>query len=274
MYRVSVYVPCYNAKKTIDKCLQAILKQTYPVDEILVVNDGSDDGSAEIISKFPVKIINNENNKGLAAARNIALQEARNNFVASVDADCIVDSNWLEECMKNFNNPNVVAVGGRLVETYNNNIADSWRQVHLKHHWGENRLTDPIFLSGSNLVVRKDAIKQVGFYDEKKYRNNYEDVDLSLRLKERSFKLIYEPKAKVMHMRRDTIVSVLKSFWQWKYPDYKQKYIMRPVFNLVNSIKLISEDMANKNHRLIFMDILAFIFCTYFDFKEFFKKLI
>lgn len=274
MLKVSFYVPCYNAKKYIDKCLQAILKQTYPIDEILVINDGSDDGIIEVISKFAVRIINNEKNQGLAATRNIALKEARNNFVASIDADCLIDPEWLKGCMKNFDNPRVVAVGGRLLEANNSNIADSWRQVHLKHHWGEDKLINPIFLSGSNLVIRKDAIEQIGFYDEKKYRNNYEDVDLSLRLKERSFKLIYEPKAKVMHMRRDTIVSVLKSFWQWKYPDYKQKYIMRPVFNLVNSIKLISEDMANKNHRLIFMDILAFIFCTYFDFKEFFKKLI
>lgn len=273
MYRVSVYVPCYNAKKTIDKCLQAILKQTYPVDEILVVNDGSNDGSKETITKFPVRIINNESNQGLTATRNVALHKARNNFVASVDADCLIDSNWLEECMKNFNNPIVAAVGGRLVETCNNNIADSWRQAHLKHHWGENRLTDPIFLSGSNLVLRKDAAEKIGFYDEKRYRNNYEDVDLSLRLKEKSFNLIYEPKALAEHMRRDTIVSVLKTFWKWKYPDYKQKYIMRPVFNLVNSIKLISEDIYSKNFRLIFIDILAFLFCTYFDSKEFLRKL-
>lgn len=274
MPKVSVYIPCYNASKYIDKCLQAILKQTYPIDEILVINDGSEDGIIEVISKFAVRIINNEKNQGLAATRNIALKEARNNFVASVDADCLIDSNWLEECMNNFNNPNVVAVGGRLVETYNNNIADFWRKTHLKHHWGKDKLINPIFLSGSNLVIRKDAVEQIGFYDEKKYRNNYEDVDLSLRLKERGLKLIYEPRAKARHMRCDTIISVLEAFWRWKFHDYKRKYVIRPIFNLVNSLKLIIDDVLKGNFRLIVMDILAFMLCTYFDFKEFFKKLI
>ncbi len=87
MPKVSVYVPCYNAKQYIEKCLQAILKQSYPFDQIVVINDCSDDGSAETISKFPVRIINNEINKGLSATRNIALKEARNDFVASIDAD-------------------------------------------------------------------------------------------------------------------------------------------------------------------------------------------
>lgn len=144
----------------------------------------------------------------------------------------------------------------------------------MRHHWGPDRLINPPFLSGSNVVVRKDILAQTGFYDEKRYRNNYEDVDLSLRLKEAGFKIIYEPEALDRHLRRDNIYSVLETYWRWKFHDYKRKYIARPVFNLVNAAKLISEDIFNKNFRLIFIDMLAFLFCTYFDLKEYLRKVV
>lgn len=272
MLKVSVYVPCYNSKEYIDKCLCAILNQSYPVDEVLVINDGSNDGSAEIISRFPVRIINNDTNRGLSATRNIALNEARNNFVVSIDADCIVNSNWLEDCMKNFCNPKVAAVGGRLAEAPSNNAVNFWRGAHLKHHWGNDKLINPVFLSGSNLIIRKEALRKIGFYDQEKYRNNYEDVDLSFRLKKSGFELIYEPLAEAIHIRKDTVVSALKAYWLWKFHDYKQKYMIRPVFNLVNSIKLTFDDALKGNFRLIPMDILTFIFSTYFDFKNSLKK--
>ncbi len=176
--------------------------------------------------------------------------------------------------MNNFNNPKVAAVGGKLIETNNGSIIDLWRQAHLRHDWGKKKQINPIFLSGSNIILRKNAVAQIGGYDEKRYSNNYEDVDLSLRLKKNDFDLIYEPAALARHMRRDTIVSVLKTYWRWKYHDYKQKYILRPIFNLVNSTKLIFEDVVNKNFNLIFIDILAFMACLYFDLRNFLRRLL
>jgi len=270
--KVSVYVPCYNGEEYIGACLKSILNQSYPIDELIVINDGSADHSVDIISKFHVRLIDLKQNRGLANARNMAMQEAKNDFVVAVDADCIIEERWLEECMKYFDNPKVAAVGGRLVEERDCNIVDFWRRSHLKHHWGEERLTNPIFLSGSNVAIRKNVLQKIGFYDTRRYKNNYEDVDLSLRLRRKGYELIYEPKARAKHMRKDSIFSVLETFWRWKFHDYKQKYIMRPIFNLVNSVKLISDDIENREMRLIFIDILAFLFCNYFDLKEFFKK--
>lgn len=265
MQKVSLYVPCYNAQGYINKCLEAVLRQSYPIDEILVIDDGSTDATAAAAARYPVIIIRSEHNHGLASARNTALRQAKNNFIASVDADCVIGRDWLKECMKSFGSPKVAMVGGRLEEAYYNEIADCWRGTHLKHHWGENTITNPVFLSGSNLVMRKDLVGPAGFYDEKRYRNNYEDVDLSLRVKRLGFDLVYEPAAEALHIRRDTIISVLKTFWKWKFPDYKKKYLARPVFNLVNSLKLIFRDLCNGKFKLIFMDIFAFLICTYCD---------
>ena len=163
-------------------------------------------------------------------------------------------------------------VGGRLHELHDRKIADCWRGTHLKQHWGEENITNPVFLSGSNLVLRKDLVVRAGFYDEKRYRNNYEDVDLSLRLKSLGLCLVYEPAARAVHLRRDTVISALETFWRWKFPDYKKKYLARPVFNLVNSLKLILRDLFRGKFALIFMDACAFLFCTYCDLKRSLRK--
>ena len=270
--KVSLYVPCYNAQGYINKCLEAALRQSYPVDEILVINDGSTDDTAAVASRYPVRIIAGEYNNGLASARNTALRQARNNFIASIDADCVIGRDWLKECMKNFDSPKVAMVGGRLEEAYDSNIADCWRSAHLKHHWGEENITNPVFLSGSNLVMRKDLVGLAGVYDERRYRNNYEDVDLSLRVRRLGLDLVYEPAAQAMHIRRDTIISALETFWKWKFPDYKKKYLVRPVFNLVKSLKLIFHDLSHGKFKLIFMDIFAFLICTYCDFRLSLRK--
>lgn len=263
-----MYVPYYNAGQYLKKCLQAVLNQSYPVDEIIVVDDGSSESCQAIIKNLPVRLINNNVNQGLAATRNIAIKEARNNFIAAVDADCQLKEDWLKECMRYFDNPENAAVGGQLHELNSRGIANTWRQVHLKHHWGPVMLVNPPFLSGSNTVIRKDVISTIGFYNDDKYRNNYEDVDLSLRLKKTGFNLVYEPKAQALHLRRDSVLTVMETFWKWKFWDFKRKYLIRPLFNLVNSLKLTLEDILAGNYSLIFMDVLTFVFCTYFDLRK------
>ncbi len=272
MKKVSLYIPSYNSAGYLEKCLESILKQTYPIEEIIVVDDGSVDETFEVASKFPVKLIRHRNNRGIAAARNAAVLEAKSDFVAAIDADCLVESTWLQECMNNFTESNIAAVGGKLIEQNNKRIAYRWRAAHLKQHWGDKRKINPIFLFGSNTTIKKNAFKQAGFYNEEKFRKNYEDVDLSLRLKKKGFGLIYEPGAVARHIKSDTIVSILKTYWSWQFYDYKPKYISRVIFNFVNTSKLISEDILDRNLEFIFIDILTFPFSVYFDLRELLKR--
>ena len=86
-FELTAYIPCFNAAAYIETSIRSLLDPTRPPDEILVIDDGSTDRSVEIASRFPVKVIRHERNRGLAAARNTAFANARHKFVGAVDAD-------------------------------------------------------------------------------------------------------------------------------------------------------------------------------------------
>ena len=88
---VSLYVPAYNVAGTLAACLEAVLAQTLPPAEILVIDDGSTDGTASVARSFPVSLLPQPGNLGLAAARNRGLKQAAHELVASLDADCVPD---------------------------------------------------------------------------------------------------------------------------------------------------------------------------------------
>lgn len=114
--RISAYVPCYNAERYLKQTLLALSAQSHPPDEILVIDDGSSDQSAEIARQFPVRLIQHQRNRGLAAARNTAIQCAQHEFLAAVDADVVIEPEWLGCLFADINTDESIAgVGGRLV---------------------------------------------------------------------------------------------------------------------------------------------------------------
>lgn len=92
MKKISVIVPVYNAEKYLEKCLDSLVNQTLKDIEIIVVNDGSTDGSEKILSKYKNKIkIIHQKNSGVASARNNGMSVARGEYIAFVDSDDWVD---------------------------------------------------------------------------------------------------------------------------------------------------------------------------------------
>ncbi len=210
MKRVSLYIPCYNAEKYIAECLEGILRQRYPIDEILVIDDGSTDRTFEIASKYLVRIIRHEKNKGLAAARNTAFKSARNEYVAALDSDCVPEPDWLEKLMDNFTDDNIAGVGGKAIEKDRSNLVNIYKAKYSSQNHGESRKEVTNFLFGLDNVFRRSVIFDVGLFDER-FKTNGEDVDVCLRLHKKGYKLIYEPKAFVYHMRKDNLLSYLRA---------------------------------------------------------------
>ena len=217
---LTVYIPCFNAEPYIEASIRCLLSQTRPPDEILIVDDGSTDRSAEIASRFPVRLIRHERNRGLAAARNTAFANASHDLVGAIDADVFAEAEWLERLLAPFADERVVATGGRLIERFRDAPADAWRAVHLCQDMGENRIDmewpSHRCLGGFGTILRKHAVEQVGGYNES-YRTNYEDVDMCERLVRAGHKLVYEPLAVAYHQRRDTPRSIVRTAWRWEF---------------------------------------------------------
>jgi glycosyltransferase involved in cell wall biosynthesis len=90
---ISVIIPVYNGERYLQEAIQSVLDQTYPVHEIIVIDDGSTDRSVEIAQQFSQVTLLTQANRGAAAARNLGLQSAHGELIAFLDAD----DRWLPE---------------------------------------------------------------------------------------------------------------------------------------------------------------------------------
>jgi len=274
---VSVYIPAYNAAGFLERSIEALLAQTHAPDEILVIDDGSGDSTAEITGRYPqVKLIRHAENRGLAAARNTAFQAARNELVASIDADCVPAPYWLATLLPHMENPKLAGVGGRLVEGVLDSVADRWRSAHMPQEWGPEPIYNPMFLFGANNLFRKSAVLDAGGYDES-MRTNGEDADLCRRLRSSGCDLAYDPTAKVTHLRHDTARSVLDTYWRWLFfgrPEaakgVKLHLILRHAF--LGNVRymlygLLKSDLKARRFELIGLDFLTLFYFPYRELK-------
>ena len=96
MSKVSVIIPTYNRADGVREAVESVLRQTEPPLEIIVVDDGSTDGTAETLKTYgdSVRYIY-QNNSGAAAARNAGIAASRGDIVAFIDSDCVAEKPWL-----------------------------------------------------------------------------------------------------------------------------------------------------------------------------------
>ena len=275
---VTVYIPAYNVAEFLPQAIESLLSQSHAPDEILVIDDGSRDSSAEIAARYPqVTLIRYEQNRGLAAARNTAFRSARNELVASLDADCVADPGWLAALAPNLDNPEIAGVGGRLIEGIQLTVADRWRAAHMPQEWGPEPIANPKFLFGCNNIFRKSAVLAAGGYDEA-MRTNGEDADLCRKLYEKGWKLFYDPKATAAHLRHDSVGSVLNAYWRWLffgskwYPNgirlitvagYAVMVHFRYMFR-----SLVSSDIRARRFELLGIDCLTLLYFPYREFRR------
>ena len=97
---VSVIIPVYNGEKYIKNCLENVLSQTYKNLEIIVVDDGSTDRSAEIAAGYPVKIVAHERNSGLSAARNTGIDNAQGDYIHFMDVDDLLNTDFYKSMVE------------------------------------------------------------------------------------------------------------------------------------------------------------------------------
>jgi len=200
---ISVIIPAYNAEKFIAKTLESVLSQTYQNIEILVVDDGSTDTTAEIVKSFAQKdrriILLQQSNAGVAAARNLAIQKSQGEYIAAIDADDIWYPQNLEkqiECLTK-SEPTVGVVYSWSVDIneqdlltggfYNSTIAGEVYQALVYKYFIGN---------ASSSLIRRACFEKIGGYNcQLKLENaqGCEDWELHLRIAQHyQFKVVPE----------------------------------------------------------------------------------
>ena len=220
MAGISLYIPCYNAAGYLDRVLAAVMAQTHPLEEVLVIDDGSSDNTVAVAagwvgsSRYPLKIIRHPENLGLAAARNTGVREAGCELIACVDSDVAPEPDWLAHLVGEMAD-DVAGVGGELLEAFQVELGDRWRANHMLQRRGPKRIYRPPFIWGSNSLFRRSVLLDAGLYNLR-CRTNAEDVKLCELIRDEHI-LIYTPLAKCNHLRRDSVRSVMRNFWKWYY---------------------------------------------------------
>jgi glycosyltransferase involved in cell wall biosynthesis len=209
---ISLYIPVYNGESTIESVLKNALQFDPGADEIIVIDDGSNDQTKEILKKYEnrIKIIKNETNQGLGFSRNLAISKSKHQLVASIDADVEPEKKWLlklHETQKKFGS---AICGGRLFEKYKDkNIYNMWRYIHgTQNPFGDKiieNLGDTV--SGSNTLLNKEVWSNVGGYLNQ-YKTNGEDVTFCRKLVISKYKISYNGTAECNHLQNDNLKSL------------------------------------------------------------------
>jgi glycosyltransferase involved in cell wall biosynthesis len=160
--KISVVIPAYNAARFLPRCLNSVLAQTLKPDEVIVVDDGSTDNTAEVAEALGARVISRRNG-GLSAARNTGIKSASNEWIALLDADDLWAPDKLERqaaCV----GPNTVLVytGIRIFD--DKGIFDQRRGVEPTMALKILRYRNPI--TPSSALVRRDAVEQDGGFRE------------------------------------------------------------------------------------------------------------
>lgn len=169
MADVTVIIPCYNGSAYIAQTIRSVLAQTDPPKQVIVIDDGSTDNSAEVIREFPVELIQQEN-AGESRARNVGIARAEGEFVAFLDADDVWMPDKIEKQLALLqNNPH--AIGAHCpVFNFRDDLDDCAREVteRTMDDPGLEDLIDYHHVTPSALIVRREVLMEHDIrFDEK-----------------------------------------------------------------------------------------------------------
>jgi len=216
---LSVIVPAYNAERTIKDCIESLLNQDYKDKyEVIVVDDGSTDDTAQIMAKYPTVKFIKQSNAGPAAARNRGASEANGEIILFTDSDCVPERDWIRMMLEPFHeNKDVVGVKG-IYRTKQRELTARFVQMEYEDKYRYMEKEDFIdFIDTYSAGFRKEKFMEMKGYDTEFSVACAEDVELSYRLAKRGYKMIFNPRAIVYHKHPATITGYLKKKYKFAY---------------------------------------------------------
>lgn len=221
---ITVVVPTYNEEKNIECCLQALTKQKIPRDsyEIIVVDGNSKDRTTEIAAIYADRVIQQVSH-GVGGARNDGAMAAKGDIIATTDADCLPDEDWLNTILEDFSDEEIVAVTGYLypmIPTDMKRLKAGTYRYAFKVANGLRKVGSLIgyhHLCGANTAFRRDVFLEVKGYRDLAYSD---DVEIAMRLKEHG-KMAMDDRIQVDYsIRRIQKLGIAKYTWMILKNDF------------------------------------------------------
>ncbi len=222
--RCSLIVLNYDERELLLDCVRSMLAAIGPHDEIIVVDNGSSDGSADAVSsQFPtVRLVRLPENRYIFSL-NAGLGVARGEFVAFCNNDMVVEDNFVEEALHCFTSDDIFAVCSRVLDR---NGAEQGTRTSGYWHRGllfyeplphSTESTDCFFAVGGQSFFRRDVLNRLGSIDELLWPMYHEDIELSYRAWKSGYRIVYAPRSVCHHMggktsRRVFSATQLRSF--------------------------------------------------------------
>jgi len=203
---ISVIVVAYNAERTIARCLESLCTLDFPSYEILVVDDGSTDGTCGICREYRSVNLIRAAHGGPSRARNLGVRAARGHLVAFTDSDCIPAPGWLTELLRGFIDDKVAAVGGDQQSPEGESAFGCSVQEYLKtigfmigYINMAKSMTPTCHNPSCNVVYRRDILEAIGGFPDDQFP--CEDLAVDIQIRKQGYRLYYNPAAVVGHFR-------------------------------------------------------------------------
>lgn len=250
--KISVLIPCYNEEASILACIDSCLAQTRPVDEIVVVDDGSTDSSSDILKSYGgfVKVVSTDVASGNKSyAQELGLQHVTGDIVVMTDADTVLDDKFVEYIEKDFSDSRVVAVCG-YVKSMKYNWLTACREIDYAltqniHKIAQSEINFLTVIPGCAAAFRTKLFTENSLFD---HDTVTEDLDITYKLHEMGLGIMYNRNAIVYTQDPGDLRSYWRQMKRWYAGGWQnlikhRRLLQKPVVALELSLLYIEGSM-------------------------------
>ena len=272
MKKVAIIILNFKLKSLTLKCIESVKKSLYKSIEIIVVDNGSNDGLEDEIKKFPnITFIQTGKNLGYTGGNNRGIKEAlkrKVDFIFILNPDTYVDKNCIKNLVEGIEEVRAGVAGPKIYFGKSKkiwhaggvmddlNVIGTHRGVDQEDKGQFDKVCEVDFVSGAAFFVKAEVFEKIGFFDER-YFLYYEDADFCLRAKRGGFKIFYIPNALVYHFNaasaglgsplQDYYITRNRMLYGSKFLSFRTRFaLFREAF----------KNLGNPMRRLAFFDFL------------------